>query len=114
VTYYYTPRDAYRWDDQTATGIALNYSFKFPAFGANAEIFLQPEVQNVFDEQAVVSGDTTVVDRTTSSSMLDFNPWTETPVEGVNWRKGSNFGKATSTTHYQTPRTFRFSVGIRF
>jgi hypothetical protein len=115
VTYYFTPRDEYRWDDTTATGLALNYSFKFPIFGANAEIFLQPEVQNVFDEQAQISGDTTVYDNTNrSSTYAGFDPWTTDPVEGVNWVKGPNFGKATATTHYQTPRTFRFSVGFRF
>jgi hypothetical protein len=42
-----------------------------------------------------------------------FNP-SRTPVEGVHWRKGVNFGKPTLDTDFQTPRTFRFSVGVRF
>ena len=45
---------------------------------------------------------------------LRFNPWTETPVEGVHWRKGDDWGQAEDDTDYQLPRNFRISVGIRF
>jgi len=46
-----------------------------------------------------------------------FNPFTTQPVEGVNWRKGVGppaFGAPTSRFAYQTPRTFQFSLGLRF
>ena len=43
-----------------------------------------------------------------------FNPFTETPVEGVHWRKGPNFGQPDSEGDFQQARTFRFSVGVRF
>ena len=39
---------------------------------------------------------------------------------GANWQKGANFGKPTSTDALQipdrslAPRTYRFSVGLRF
>jgi hypothetical protein len=46
--------------------------------------------------------------------MEPFNPFTETPVEGVNFDFGPNFGEAQSAGDYQQPRTLRFSVGIRF
>ena len=36
-----------------------------------------------------------------------FNPFTATPVEGVHWRKGPNFGKATTGNDLQVPRTYR-------
>jgi len=32
----------------------------------------------------------------------------------VNWDKGPNFGKAINVLAFQQPRTFRFSVGLRF
>ena len=43
-----------------------------------------------------------------------FNPFTETPVEGVHWALDPNFGTATSRFGYQVPRTFRMSLGVRF
>ena len=39
---------------------------------------------------------------------------TQTPVEGVNWAKGPNFGHAQSRFAYTTPRTFRLGFGVRF
>jgi outer membrane receptor protein involved in Fe transport len=106
--YYFTDRDAFRTDDITATDVTLNYAFQWAAFGKDVEIFLQPEVLNVFNEQGLINVNTSV---TTGAA---FNPFTTTPVEGVHWTKGSNFGKATADTDYQVPRTFRFSAGIRF
>ena len=71
-------------------------------------VFAEGEVLNLLDESAQINGNTSV-------ALLDpFNPFTETPVEGVHWAKGSNFGKATSVNHYQLPRTYRFSLGLRF
>ena len=43
------------------------------------EIFLQPEVLNVFNESARDGGITTI------NVLNDFNPYTTTPVEGVDW-----------------------------
>jgi hypothetical protein len=55
-----------------------------------------------------------------SSSLKTFNPFTETPVEGVNWVKGPNFGKPLTPTtlatqgSYTLPRTYLVSFGARF
>jgi hypothetical protein len=46
--------------------------------------------------------------------MQTFNPFTQTPVEGVNWSKRPTFGTAINKFAYTTPRMFRFSVGVRF
>jgi hypothetical protein len=43
-----------------------------------------------------------------------FNPFTTTPVQGVNWDYGVNFGKALNRFAYTTPRTFRMTFGLRF
>jgi outer membrane receptor for ferrienterochelin and colicin len=126
VSYYYTGRDAYRTDDITATDLTLNYSFNWRALGKDVEIYLQPEVLNVFNEQGVINVSTTVLDATraaacpqgqpncTPVALKPFNPFTTQPVQGVHWNKGESFGKPQTKDDYQSPRTFRFSVGFRF
>lgn len=132
VTYYYTARDAFRTDDITATDLTLNYAWTWNAFSKNVEIFIQPEVLNVFNERGLTGPNNTIRDNTTTRcsatnpicATRPFNPFTTTPVEGTivngvptangNWAKGPNFGKATAAGAYQTPRTYRFSVGFRF
>ncbi|MFV2071823.1 MAG: hypothetical protein ACC742_04115 [Thermoanaerobaculales bacterium] len=68
---------------------------------------------NAFNQQAQVSGDTTINVHDTNGSST-FNPFTETPVEGVNWDFGSRFGEPQSENDFQMPRAFRFSLGVRF
>lgn len=114
VTYYYTSRDAFHTDDITSTDLTLNYSFHWQLFGKDMEVFLQPEMLNVFDEHGVVNVNTTVNDRTRTTALQPFNPFTDSPVEGVHWAKGTSFGKPTNEDDFQQPRTFRFSVGFRF
>jgi len=55
-----------------------------------------------------------IQDPTTTAALAKFNPFTTKPVEGVNWRKAATFGKGQLPTDFQTPRTFRLSVGFRF
>ena len=112
--YYFSERGAYRTEDVTRTDLALNYSFFIDVFGGQLELFIQPEVINVFNESAVVDPNTRTLSARNDSSLQTFNPFTETPVEGVHWRKGDSFGQPLSEDDYQQPRTFRFSVGIRF
>jgi hypothetical protein len=114
VGYWYTDRDAYRTDSITSTDLALNYSFFLNTFGQRLELYIQPAVLNVLDEDGVVNVNTTVYDKTTDTTMTAFNPFTDTPEEGVHWRKGANFGQPTNDTDYQRPRTFQLSVGVRF
>ncbi|MBW3564673.1 MAG: TonB-dependent receptor [Acidobacteria bacterium] len=104
VTYFFSDRGEFRWDDLTATDLALNWGLPIGGF----EIFLEGEVLNLFDESAQIAGSTSV------SRLTNFNPFTDTPVEGVDWRKNASFGTATSPNHYQLPRTYRFSAGFRF
>ena len=115
-TYYFTGRDAFRTDDVTRFDLALNYSYNF----GPVQAFIQPQVLNVFNAQSLVGDfryiDTSVVSYRSNpnSGLQDFNPYTTTPVEGTNWRKGPNFGKATDPRGYQQPRTFFVSAGVRF
>ena len=41
---------AFETDDITRTDLGLNYSFRWNAFGKSMEIFIQPEVINLFNE----------------------------------------------------------------
>ena len=89
-----------------------SHEFK-PRHGKQFEIFFQPELINAFNETTAQFVDATILDAT-NSGLAAFNPFTETPVEGVHFGKGPNFGQPTSAEDFQTPRTFRFSVGFRF
>ena len=129
-TYYFSERGEFRTDDITATDFALNYSLPL----GRAQLFFQGEVINLLNNQGVVNVNTTVRTATTSACVQTvganigkrcaaFNPFTETPVEGVHWQKGPNFGKPITPTSgepfggagdFQLPRTYRFSFGARF
>ena len=116
-TYWYTPRDAFRTEDVFSTDVSLNYSFKF---GGAVELYVSPQVLNLFNAQHVISVDQTVENPANQSKYYaKFNPFTTTPVQGArgtgaNWNTGPLFGQPTGPTSYQSPRTFRISAGVRF
>jgi outer membrane receptor protein involved in Fe transport len=130
VTYWFTARDAFRMADLWRTDLAVNYAHKIGL--KRGELFVRGVVVNLFNRQALtnyfggVNSDldlgcgtggcinTTVLTNNSSTALAPFNPFTTTPVEGVNWRKGDTFGRATSRYAYQTPRTYQISVGFRF
>jgi outer membrane receptor protein involved in Fe transport len=126
--YYFSSRGAFRTPSVFSTDLALNYELPI----MKGAIFVQGQAINVFNNSKVnnlVSGqfDTTVLTSRNSSGLKAFNPFTDTPVEcpqgntvaqctalGANWQKGSLFGQGLSKDAYQTPRTYRVSVGVRF
>jgi hypothetical protein len=114
VTYFFSGRGELLTDDITRTDLALNYSFFANLFGAEVEMFLQPEVLNLFAEEGVVNVNTFVLTAENSDQLETFNPFTTAPVEGVHWEKGASFGQPVGENSYQLPRTFRISLGIRF
>ena len=111
MDYYFTKPGAYRTDDVTRTDLALDWAV--PVY-REAELFVHAQVFNVFNQQAVVAVDKTVLTAHDDPNLLPFDPFTETPKVGVNYRLGPNFGKPTSSAGYQSPRTFQLGVGIRF
>jgi len=113
VTYWFTSPNEFETPDITRTDLSLNYSFLWNLFGRSFEVFVQPEVLNVFDEDEIDALNTSnVLDPTTG--LAPFNPFTEEPVQGVNWDLGPRFGLPSVASSYQTPRTFRMSIGFRF
>lgn len=126
-TYYYTGRDAFRTPNVFRTDLSLNYAFRIGAL----DLFLKPEVINVFNSQRVDTTANTFFDTSlltadnrgtcahagpggTSGPCQPFNPFTTAPVEGVNWQKGPKFGQAINPFGFQAPRTYRVGLGLRF
>ena len=103
------------------------------------ELFVQPQVLNVFDQDGVLAPNTSVLVGTgaapNSNGLVRFDPFNGTPVEcpqaasaaecsamGANWKKGPNFGKATTgaanvvsrSGSFQGTRLWFVSMGVRF
>lgn len=119
VNYYFSERDGFRTDAWYSTDVAATYAYKLPVGGGRqADLFVKGDVLNLFNQAALVvprfinQGVLTNVNR--PAVYQAFNPFTETPREGVHWALDPAFGTATSRLGYQTPRTFRMSLGVRF
>lgn len=111
VGYFISGRGEFHFDSIWRTDLSLSWDRK--VFGA-AEVFFRAVVNNVFDNQGLDGFNTTILGPTNDSTLAAFNPFTTTPVEGVNWKKGPAFGQPSSPSSYQSPRAFNFSVGVRF
>ena len=135
VSYYFSPRSAFRLDSLNSTDLSFNYAFVIPGLGAGFQFFLEPRVTNVFDNHAVLNVDTTVyTSRSSGRGLSPFNPFTTKPIEcpqndtpeqcqamGANWQLGPAFGQPQTPTtaantggDFQMPRTFVVSFGVRF
>jgi len=127
--YYFTSRDAFRWDNLTQTDLAFTYAFVLPVVGSDFQFYLEPRLNNVLNEHAVLGGNTSIRTRNSGSTygLSRFNPYTDKPIEcpqgasattcsglGANWQKGPLFGHPTAPGSYQTPRTITLSFGVRF
>lgn len=120
VVYFFSDRGEFETPDITSTDVSFTYDLDLGRF----DIFVKPEVINVFNNDDIDTTDiryfnTSVLTADTNASCgaapcQRFNPFTETPVEGVHWVKGPQFGKATNPLAFQQPRTFRLAVGLRF
>lgn len=80
VRYWFTARDAFKTEDVWRTDLALNISIKALK---NVELFLQPEVLNLFNNQAVLSVGSSVRTRSSAgtAAFAEFNPFTDQPVQ---------------------------------
>jgi outer membrane receptor protein involved in Fe transport len=121
VTYFFSDRGELRWDDVTRTDLALNYTIPI----TKVSFFIEGEIINLFDEQAQIAGNTAITTSTSTAKnctdgagvamrCIAFNPFTDKPVLGTNYAIPAAFGTATSATQYQTPLTYRVSLGVRF
>jgi outer membrane receptor protein involved in Fe transport len=128
--YYFTARDAFRTQGQKRTDIAANYTYRLRGT-RGVQLFGQVQVLNIFNQEQLCGCGGTVfqnggavtqtrIDQsvltavTNASRFQTFNPFTTTPIQGVNWDYGPNFGKALNRLAYTSPRQFRLSFGVRF
>jgi hypothetical protein len=131
VTYFFSPRGAFRTNSIISTDVSMNYELPIRNFA----FFAKAEVRNVLNHRATVGVVSTVRTNSTSGAgLLAFNPFTQSPIEcpkgapaatctalGANYQLNSNFGQAagTATTFsqagsYQLPRTYLYAIGARF
>ena len=110
VNYFFSDRGEFHTDDITQTDLGINYSFFIGQF----ELFAQLDAANVFNEDSTLVANQAVFTSVNDPDLQPFNPFTETPIEGVHWRKGPNFGNATSVNNLQAARNYTLSLGLRF
>ena len=141
--YFFSNRGAFRTPSVFSSDIALNYELPISRVsvfvqGQVINIFNNAKVNNLvggqFDTTVLTSRangaivfnpDGTI--KTLNSGLVPFNPYTDTPVEcpqgaaaatcasmHANWQKGAVFGTGLTKDAFQTPRTYRASVGLRF
>ncbi|MBA3887152.1 MAG: TonB-dependent receptor [Acidobacteria bacterium] len=120
VTYSFTDRDHFRTETMQRTDLALNYSFRLPGGPDRRELFAQFQVLNAFNTFQLFNISTNAINSTVLTAFdaptrfEPFNPFTDTPVQGVHWDYGDRFGQATGAAAYTLPRTFQVAVGFRF
>ncbi len=137
VTYYFTPRDAYRTSTINRTDLSLNISAKV----GPVELFVMPQIFNLFNNQGVTFVNNTGAVNTSvltgtgttpnANGLVRFNPFTTAPIEcpqtdtagqcaalGANWKKGPQFGNPVSGSStapsFQIPRQWLITFGARF
>ena len=118
ATYFFGPRDEFRTAWMYRTDVSANYSRKL-ASASGPELFADFHVINIFNKfQAfnASNGEINTFIRTAFGNfpLAPFNPFTETPVKGVNWDYGTRFGKVVDENAYTAPFSFRMSFGLRF
>jgi hypothetical protein len=135
VTYFYTARDAFRTQGQMRTDLGVSYTYRVPR-ARTAEVYVQFQVINLFNQfQLCACGGTAfgtgsagnagginiqrlntaiLTPVTTPARFAAFNPFTTTPVRGVNYDLGPIFGLATNRFAWTTPQSVRILFGVRF
>jgi hypothetical protein len=128
-TYYYTARDAFRTDSEFRTDLSVTLNHSLNAGSHKVDLFAQMHLLNVFNQfQLCGCGDSvfanggqifltrisTGVLSPNGTTRPNFNPLTQTPVQGVNWDFSPAFGTAQSRMAFTSPRTFRVTFGVRF
>lgn len=118
VRYAFTAPDAYRAPGIARTDLALTYRRRLPGT-VHGDLFAMFQILNVFGMVRVVNPELLVVTRTAANdpALQAFNPFIETPVEGVHWTiDDSDVRRATASTSAPRtlPRSFRVIFGVRF
>jgi hypothetical protein len=93
------------------------------------DLFIQMHLLNVFNQfqlcgcgasvfanggNILTTRISTGVNSPNGTTRPNFNPFTQTPVQGVNWDFAPAFGTAQSRMAFTLPREFRVTFGVRF
>jgi hypothetical protein len=111
-TYHFGARGGDRAETVAATDLSVNLSAPLP--GDRLRLFVRFIVGNLFNRAVVVRPDDTVLTAVLDPTLTPFDPFTQTPVEGVHYRLGPSYGKSLSADAWQRPRWLGLSLGIRF
>ena len=110
--YSFGPRGECRTDSVSATDLARYWSHQIPGTKKGLG-FVRDEVMNLFNRAAAIRVNKTVLTRNDGTAHPAFNPFTDTPVQGVHYRFGSDFSQPISPFDYRAPRGFSISFGLR-
>jgi outer membrane receptor for ferrienterochelin and colicin len=117
VTYYFGGRGNRMTDTVWATDLSVNYYLPV-GISKKSEFFVRFVVDNLFDQSAQdgAGNDTvyTFTNQNPARTLQRFNPFTETPVEGVHYELSPDYGQPLTADDYQLPRSIYFAVGFRF
>jgi hypothetical protein len=134
--YYFSGRGELRTESIRSTDLALRYSMRIAAL----EFFAQGDLLNAFNNAALfdpkllgttvttaATSPTVTIGGITQPAFVPFDPAKQTPIEcprgaaaatcaamGANYQLATNFGQALNNLAYQSPRTVRMSLGVRF
>jgi outer membrane receptor for ferrienterochelin and colicin len=128
--YYFTTRHAFRTKAHRRTDIAVSYSYPLRYGVRKLEPFVQAHLINVFDQQDLCACGGTVFENgggvalnrlgagvltpVNTPALARFNPFSETPVQGVHWNYAPNYGTPLNRFAFTMPRMFRLGFGVRF
>ena len=102
-TLYFGERGSGEFQSSNVFDLALNY--RIPVW-RTIEPWLKFELRNVFNEDALVTFDTSLT--------ADRNGPVDADGLPTQYIEGANFGEAISEVSHVTPREYRLSLGIRF
>jgi hypothetical protein len=113
VPYYFGPRGEFRNATLLATDLSATWAGRPPGL-KKGQWFVRAHAVNVFNGATAIRVNRTVLTRNDSATFQAFNPFVDTPVRGVHYGYGTDFGKPVGPTDYQAPREFSLSLGFRY
>ncbi len=113
VTYYFGERGGQRWEDVWRTDLSLLWELRLPAL-PKGRVFFRGVITNLFNNDAVVAGGSTILTRNNDPSFALFNPFVDTPVQGLHWDYGPDYGRPTGVNDVSASAGVQLSIGVRF
>ncbi len=117
IQYYFGGRGNFKTDTIWSTDLSFNYTLPVGVV-KKGQLFARFVMANVFNNAGQDSpGNQTVFtasNQNAARSLQAFNPFTDKPVEGVNYELAPTFGQPLTAGDYQAPRSYYVALGFRF